>query len=151
MKTREGDLIALAEAGEFDVLVHGCNCQNTMGKGFARIIKERFPEAYQADLKTVKGDRAKLGTYSAERCDRSGRELTIVNAYTQFNWRGKGLKADYDAIRAVFKLIKRDFAGKRIGFPKIGAGLAGGDWEQIASIIQRELDGEDYTLVVFPG
>jgi O-acetyl-ADP-ribose deacetylase (regulator of RNase III) len=39
------------------------------------------------------------------------------------------------------------FAGKRIGYPKIGAGLAGGDWSIIEEIIDRELEGEDHTLV----
>ena len=26
-----GDLFKLAEQGEFDIIVHGCNCFNTMG------------------------------------------------------------------------------------------------------------------------
>lgn len=57
MKKLKGDLIALALEGEFSVIVHGCNCQCAMGKGIAKTIKTRFPEAYQADLKTKKGDR----------------------------------------------------------------------------------------------
>jgi len=32
----------------------------------------------------------------------------------------------------------------------IGAGLAGGDWEIISSIINEELEGEDHTCVVLP-
>ena len=57
--------------------------------------------------------------------------------------------ADYDAIRAVLRHIKDNFSGKKIGYPKIGAGLAGGDWDVIAKIIDQELDGEDHTLVEF--
>ena len=38
---------------------------------------------------------------------------------------------------------------ERLGYPKIGAGLAGGDWPRIAAIIDRELAGEDHTLVEF--
>jgi O-acetyl-ADP-ribose deacetylase (regulator of RNase III) len=59
------------------------------------------------------------------------------------------MKADYDAIRSVFKKIKSNFSGKRIGYPKIGAGLAGGDWDQISKIIDEELIDEDHTLVEF--
>ena len=33
LKHATGDLLALAEAGEFDVILHGCNCFNTMGGG----------------------------------------------------------------------------------------------------------------------
>ena len=37
----------------------------------------------------------------------------------------------------------------RIGFPKIGAGLAKGDWKLIAQIIDAELAEEDHTLVEY--
>ena len=60
MKTIAGDLLALALDGRFDVIVHGCNCQCQMGKGIAASIKKQFPEAYDADLKTAKADRAKI-------------------------------------------------------------------------------------------
>ena len=42
-------------------------------------------------------------------------------------------------------------AGKRIGLPRIGAGLAGGDWPTIRAIVDEELAGEDVTLVEFAG
>ena len=149
MKTVYGDLLTLAVAGDFDVIIHGCNCQNTMGAGIAKSIKLQFPAAYDADLATEKDSRDKLGTYSSATVDSDGRELTVVNAYTQFDWRGRGIKADYDAIRSVFAKIKTDFAGKRIGYPLIGAGLAGGDWGLISQIITEELDGENHTLVKY--
>ena len=45
----------------------------------------------------------------------------------------------------------RRFDGQRIGYPRIGAGLAGGDWSEIAGIIGEELEGQDHTLVEFDG
>lgn len=36
MKTMLGDLLSLAIDGRFDVIVHGCNCQCTMGAGIAQ-------------------------------------------------------------------------------------------------------------------
>jgi O-acetyl-ADP-ribose deacetylase (regulator of RNase III) len=72
-----------------------------------------------------------------------------LNAYTQFHWRGAGVKADYEAIREVMKSVKSRFPGKRIAYPKIGAGLAGGDWDIIRSILNEELAGEDHTYVEF--
>jgi O-acetyl-ADP-ribose deacetylase (regulator of RNase III) len=149
MKVTRGDLLQLALAGEFDVIVHGCNCQCQMGKGIALSIKQRFPEAYEADLRTPKGDRAKLGTISFAEIDCPPARFVIVNAYTQFHWRGDGVLVDYDAIRSAFRVIKQQFSGRRIGYPKIGAGLAHGDWSVIALIIDEELVGEDHTLVEF--
>lgn len=149
MKTIQGDLLKLATQGVFEVIVHGCNCHHQMGAGIAKSIRAAFPAAYDADLKTEKGSRDKLGTYSSARIDLHDHALTVVNAYTQFHWRGPGVKADYDAIRAVFSRISQDFDGQRIGYPMLGAGLAGGDWQTIAAIIDEQLAGQDHTLVIY--
>jgi O-acetyl-ADP-ribose deacetylase (regulator of RNase III) len=147
MKTEKGDLIQKASAGEFDVVVHGCNCFCTMGAGIAKTIKQIFPAAYQADLATEAGDKTKLGSYSAATVEAGGKPLVIVNAYTQYNWRGAGVLADYKAIRQVFGQVKQNYAGRRIGYPAIGAGLAKGDWAIISIIIDEELAGEDHVFV----
>ena len=149
MNIIHGDLLRLALDGRFDVIVHGCNCQCAMGKGIALSIKQQFPEAYAADLATPKGDRSKLGTFSRAEILRPPASFTVVNAYTQFHWRGDGVLVDYDAIRSAFRRIKEEFTGRRIGYPRIGAGLARGDWSIIAGIIDQELAGEDHTLVEF--
>lgn len=36
-----------------------------------------------------------------------------------------------------------------MGYPAIGAGLGGGDWQVIEKIIQEALAGEDHTFVKF--
>ena len=149
MQIIEGDLIALAKAGEFDVIIHGCNCQCQMGKGIALTIKKQFPEVYAADCATEKGDKKKLGTYSFTEVSVNDTKFSIINAYTQFHWRGNGVKADYEAIRKVFKSIKNKFPNKSIGYPLIGAGLAGGNWGEISQIINEELKGENHFLVKF--
>jgi O-acetyl-ADP-ribose deacetylase (regulator of RNase III) len=138
MKVIFGNLLTLAEQGHFDTIVHGCNCLNAMGRGIALTIKNQFPEAYAADCTTVRGDRNKLGTYSYATVQRNGHTFTIVNAYTQYDYRPKtsGINADYQAIQS-------------IGMPLIGAGLAKGDWALIQHIILKELAGEDITVVVF--
>lgn len=149
MRKIKGDLIELAIDGEFDLIIHGCNCFCTMGAGIAKTIKLEFPEAYKADLKTEKGNKSKLGTISFAETKTHNGKLIVVNGYTQFNWRGSGKKADYDAIRNVFRKVKEKFSGLRIGYPAIGAGLAGGDWNIIAEIIEEELNGENHTFVEY--
>jgi O-acetyl-ADP-ribose deacetylase (regulator of RNase III) len=149
MKKLQGDLIKLALNGEFDLIVHGCNCFCTMGAGIAKGIKLQFPEAYAADLDTRYGDKDKLGTVSWAKAKAYKGELIVVNAYTQYEFQGQSPLVDYDAIRTSFAQIKDKFPGLRIGYPLIGSGLAGGDWEKISQIIEEELDGEDHTLVVF--
>jgi ribA/ribD-fused uncharacterized protein len=149
MKTVQGDLLALALVGHFDVIVHGCNCQCRMRRGIAAAISTQFPEAEAADASTTPGDDTKLGTFTRADIRRGNAAFVVVNAYTQFHWRGKGVLANYDAIRRTFRAIKSAFSGKRIGYPRLGAGLAGGDWATIEAIICEELAGEDHTLVEF--
>jgi len=149
MKTVKGDLIELAKKGNFDLIIHGCNCFCTMGAGIANTIKREFPEAYKADLETVKADKSKLGEISWAKSLTENGELIIVNGYTQYNWKGSGRKADYKAIREVFKKVKEKFTGLRIGYPAIGAGLAKGNWQTISEIIEEELENEDHTFVEF--
>ena len=144
MKYLTGNLITMALNGEFDVIVHGCNCHNRMKSGFAKELVERIPEAEAADNKTIHGDEDKLGNYSMA----IKGNLFVVNAYTQYRYGTDQVQVDYGAMRDVFKLIKRDFSGKRIGFPLIGCGLAGGDWNKVSAIIDDVLVGENYTCVV---
>lgn len=149
MKTIKGDLVQLAQEGKFDVIVHGCNCQCRMARGIAATIKQHFPEAEAADLATEKGSRSKLGDFSQADIVRGNLKFSVINAYTQFDWNGNGVLADYEAIRQVMKSLKARFAGLRIGYPKIGAGLAGGDWTTIEAIIREELSGTDHTCVEY--
>jgi O-acetyl-ADP-ribose deacetylase (regulator of RNase III) len=148
MRTIKGDLVELAALGEFNVIVHGCNCFNTMGAGVALQIATRFPEACVADQLTRIGDKSKLGKYTIAMVRGDyGDALTIVNGYTQYAYGLGGPHVEYDAVRSVFGTAVYNLAcmsdNIRIGIPMIGAGLGGGDWERINTIIEEELDGFD--------
>lgn len=148
MKTIKGDLIKLAQAGEFDVIVHGCNCFHTMGAGIAKQIRLAFPHAYDIDRETNYGDPDKLGRISST-FRKDG--LVIVNAYTQFA-PGKEVSKDlYANIENCFRLIKNLYYGQKIGVPWIGAGIAGGDWNKIYEIISRVMIDQDITAVEYQG
>ena len=151
----DGDLLKLAKEGKFDVIVHGANCFCTMGSGIAKQIREEFPQAYAADRKTKQGDIQKLGCFTSATANQNSslpndgysQQFQIVNAYTQYNYGTDSRKADYDAIRLVMRKISHTYKGYRIGMPKIGAGLAGGDWSIIEKIIDEELKDCDVTIV----
>src|SRR5438128_4657813 len=166
MKHIKGNLVTLFGQGYFDVSVHGCNCCNNMGDGIAKEIRDIFPEAYKADLATIKFDFRKLGSYTyadvwRDQVTSEGEERvllgTIINAYTQGHWYGVGKDGgplcDYDAVRSVFKKLKKWYGhkGLHFGVPAIGAGRAGGDWNIISKIIDEELFDEDVTFVEFDG
>ena len=121
--------------GTEDIIVHGCNCKCVMGAGIARQVQRLYPMAHLADVKTLWGDKSKLGNYSSARGD-DGK--LIINAYTQFNYTRHDVDVDYDAIREVMRKINNDFPEPySIAMPKIGCGLAGGDWNIISKILEE--------------
>lgn len=148
-----GDLLKLAIEGNFDVICHQANCYHTMGSGIAKQIREQFPEAYQADLATIKGDSSKLGTYSFAKVTRGSFSFIVANLYGQHSF-GRGIQTNYTALRGCFKKLKETYGNKklRFGIPyKIASNLAGGDWKIVSKIIEEELSEENVTLVEFNG
>lgn len=149
MEITKGDLIKKAINGEFDVIIHSANCFCTMGGGIAKQIKKELPEAYEVDCNTIQGDLDKLGTCSYAKIKRGNNNFIVVNAYGQYYYSTNKMQTNYVAIKSCMKWVKENFSGKKIGIPKIGAGLGGGNWEKIFKIINEELANEDVTLVLW--
>ena len=153
LKHTKGNLLDLAEAGEFDIVVQGCNCFNTMGGGIAREIRERYPVAASVDMETVKGDYRKLGNWTE--CDAGEKNrFTVINAYTQYNMSQGTDVFEYTAFQLILEKLTFAYPGKRIGLPYIGMGLAGGDKDTIIPMIEWfaervALEGGTVTLVEF--
>jgi O-acetyl-ADP-ribose deacetylase (regulator of RNase III) len=146
IKFVQGDLIQLIKDGCFDVVVHGCNCFNTMNSGIAKQLRETWPQIYMADCKTIKGDERKLGTWS--KVYLTEEDCFILNMYTQYRYGYSGkLYANYDAIRSGMRKLASEIGEYKIGMPKIGSGKAGGNWDIILSIIEAELGHCDVTIV----
>lgn len=149
----KGDLIALAREYEYEAIAHGCNCLCTMGSGIAPMIRQAFPAAWEADQLTVRGDRDKLGSYSVGYDE--DYDLHVFNLYTQYDYFGRkqGRRdVDYNAVTSAFAAMN-DWCKAReitlVGIPKIGAGLAGGDWEIIKERINAATPDLDIELVEY--
>ena len=140
----KGDLFQPFAKKEFDLMVHGCNCFHSFGKGFAAIVKHKYPQAHTADKKTAKGSRAKMGTYSFAETDHG----TIINLYSQFHYGFGKVNCDVGAIKDGFALLNEQYKGKTVCIPRIGAGLAGGDWSKIKQVIDSVTPDLNITLFI---
>ena len=153
LKYKKGNLLDLAEAGDFDVIVQGCNCFNTMGGGIAREIRERYPVVASVDMVTLRGDYRKLGNWTE--CDAGEtNRFTIINAYTQYNMSQGTDVFEYIAFQLILEKLAFVYPGKRFGLPYIGMGLAGGDKDIIIPMIDMfaervSAEGGTVTLVEF--
>lgn len=145
LKIIQGDLIAEAEAGRFDFIVHGCNCFHAMRSGIAGQLAKRYPQVAHADRQTERGVRNKLGTWSFADIERSdGGTFTVINAYTQFTYSRERDVFEYMAFGqflATFSEFLKEQSQREnrrfhVGFPKIGCGLAGGDEKVIMNMLR---------------
>ena len=138
IKYRLGDLFST----DIELILHGCNSKGVMGSGVAKIVRERYPEAYESyALWCSKGFR--LGQYLAV----PSNNKIIINAVTQQNY-GKAIEqlgpnpvryVSYDAVAEIMHSLSKVYAGSTIAMPTIGAALGGGDWAVISAIIESEL------------
>lgn len=149
----KGNLLAMAAEGQFDVIVHGCNCQANMGGGIAAQIAAKYPDARCADeeyhMYHEEHPVFQLGNATVVSTEDG---FTIVNGYTQLN--GGSGTFSYAALELVLMKTAAQFAGKRIGLPYIGCGIAGGDQNKIVDMfelfaIKAAKDGTTVTLVEF--
>jgi O-acetyl-ADP-ribose deacetylase (regulator of RNase III) len=158
----QGNLITLALEGKFDVITHGCNCFCTMGAGIAPQMAKAFGcDKFKMEQKQLCNNIDKLGCIDFERVQvKDGiilnnyhveaKWVDIVNSYTQFHYGSKfGVPLDYEALTLCLRKINHQFKGKHIGLPKIGSGLAGGDWYKIREIIKKELNDMSVTVVIY--
>ena len=153
IKHVKGDLLKLAEAGEFDAIVQGCNCFCTMGSGIARQIRDQYPGAYKVDQHTMAGDIFKLGNWT----EYDTGKFYIFNAYTQFDFNRPGENKDvfeYTSFELILRKLAHLYGSKNFGFPYIGMGLAGGNKQRIFGLLEwfEELvsaQGGSVTVVEF--
>lgn len=139
-----GDLITLAKDRTFNVIVHGCNCFSKQASGIAaQMVKNFNTDLFPLEEPDQNRDPVqKLGNIDFKYFKEY--ELTVINAYTQYRYGlnhkgGTKNPLDYEALSLCLRKINILFKGYKIGLPKIGSGLAGGDWEVIKNIIKKEL------------
>lgn len=147
--TKKGCLIEGFKAGEVEAIAHQANCMNTMGSGVAKALRAEWPQVYEADCQTIKGDMNKLGTLSMTICEHG----PIFNLYGQYDYgREKGvtytrLEALDEALR-IMRLFIDAGEHKSVGFPKLGAGLGGAKWSDVEALIVKHFAGIDVTIYV---
>lgn len=147
MKHQVGDLLANVNRG---IIVHGCNAQGVMGGGFALQVKNRYPAAYEkykqfVSVKGIRDTKNYLGICVPVQVTPN---LIIVNAITQNHYGTDKRYVDYEAVAQCFESLNTWFPEMDIHYPMIGAGLAGGNWNIIRTIINETLVGREHFLWV---
>jgi hypothetical protein len=146
IKVKKDDIVDLSLSGEFDVVIHCCNCFCTETKGSSFDLFSFFQQAFLADKKTVRGDVYKLGEYSNAIIKKDVvKAFTLYNLYCQF----KPINSfEYTAFGLGLRNISENLKGiEKIGIAK-PEGIYGIDFNIIKSIVSREIGEFDVTIIV---
>lgn len=149
IKYKHGDLLEFTE----DAFGHGCNCMSTMGSGVAKAVRAKWPLMYEiADCKSSMNPQEKLGKYTWIELEEG---KIGYNIYSQFDFRGRNvgkMDLDYGALESGVTGVCLDLVNrekKTLALPKIGAGLAGGDWKVIEGILKRVSDTTEIDITIY--
>lgn len=154
IKYINGDILTANNLPEFVAICHQVNCQGVMGAGLAKQIRDKYPMVYttyrkycldkninppQLSKSPLLGKIQVLypekGTLNPEYY-----HFCIINCFGQNGYGYESVQTDYAAVKECFRKINEVFSGKRVAIPfKFGCGLAGGDWNIVLSLIEKEL------------
>jgi O-acetyl-ADP-ribose deacetylase (regulator of RNase III) len=159
IKVITGNLMDVKEG----IIAHGCNAQGVMGSGVAKLIKDRYEELYLVYRNHYLTHRRMhsslpLGSVSTAKLTQT---LYGANLVTQEKYRGFGNDfsnkrwVSYDAIETSFMTLLDMLDNGKLGnirtisIPMIGAGLGGGDWDVIYSIIENTIKDRNVEVIVY--
>ena len=172
MKFIEGD--ATQPQGEGNkIIIHCCNDIGAWGAGFVMALSNRWPEPEQSYRQWHKDRKYKdnfgfnlngegfLAEIDVDTFELGNaiicqvlHDTFVVNIIGQSGTANPDNQSPvvYDAIRSGVKHVKEyaGFLNASVHMPRMGCGLAGGEWSEIEKIINEELDGIDVTVYDFP-
>ncbi|GED72872.1 Appr-1-p processing protein [Brevibacillus reuszeri] len=141
-----GDLLTASE----DIIGHQVNCKGVMGSGVAKLIKEKYPEAftvYKEKCNEIVDKQELLGICQLVECAEG---KTVANLFGQLKYgRGKEQYTDYAALEKALNELKNRArkANSSIALPfNIGCGLANGSWDVVSKMIEEIYSDYDVTL-----
>ena len=129
-------------------IAHGVNCQNVMGSGVAKALYDKYPEVkkryheYCENMSVYKGVKgADLLGRVCSTTPSNGR--VVFNMFTQeyYGYDGKRY-VNYAAIVKGFEKLVESKLCFTLAIPKIGCGLAGGDWDIVEQLINDTVGGK---------
>lgn len=136
------------------VIVHVCNDVGGWGAGFVLALSRRWKEPEQRYREWHRHDDETPFGLGAVQLVEVEPELWVANLIGQEGVRSRDGRPPvrYDAIRTGLATVA-DFAeekGATLHMPRIGAGLAGGDWATIEKVIEDTVGHLDVTVYDLP-
>lgn len=118
-------------------IAHGCNARGVMGSGVAKALRNRWPKVYESYHRVYIEQGLEVGAVHITTVQS---DKIVCNCITQRYYGHDGERyLSYTGLTNCMRTLNVIIGDSAIAMPKIGAGLAGGDWEIIKGIIESEL------------
>ena len=129
------------------IIAHVCNDQGGWGKGFVLAVSKRWPEpeaAYRA------GGPQALGSLQVVPVELG---VWVANMVAQRGYRSSAnlepLRYDVLEVCLVGVTVAASALGASVHMPRIGTGLAGGSWNHVHALIERNLVAREVPVYVY--
>jgi O-acetyl-ADP-ribose deacetylase (regulator of RNase III) len=141
------------QGGGAKIIAHICNDVGAWGKGFVLALSRRWnqPEAAYRAWHAGKDERSfELGAIQLVQVEPG---LWVANMVAQHGIRKRNSEPPirYDAVGACLQQLAaaaREL-GASVHMPRIGTGLAGGDWSRIERLVQEQLCDQGVDVTVY--
>jgi len=145
-----GDVTKPGEKGP-KIIMHICNDVGAWGRGFVLAVTKRWKEPEEVYRQISSRGDLELGSVQ---CIEVGNKISVVNMIAQKRIRNDTRDKPpirYDALRDCLKAVAilAEEKDATVHAPRIGTGLAGGDWEIIEDIIQEELCNNGIKVFIY--
>ena len=134
------------------IIVHICNDIGKWGRGFVLAVSRRWAEperAYKSSFKT--GAPPRLGDVQFVSVERDVTVANVIGQHGIASRPGGTPPVRYEAIRLGLEAVVERAVGARasVHMPRIGCGLAGGEWAVVEQIVHSTLAKAGVVVFVY--
>lgn len=125
------------------IIAHICNDQGGWGAGFVLALSKKWEEPEKHYREAFAKQVVKTATPN----------IDVVNMVAQHGYKTKDnpLPLSYGTLQVCLSKLRyiATYLHATVHMPRIGCGLAGGDWEKVTQIIKDELCARDIPVFVY--
>lgn len=135
------------------IIAHVCNDIGAWGRGFVLAISKLSPAPERAYRDWYQGRVENDFALGAVQFVRLSPELIVANMIGQHGIRitGDTPPIRYDAVEAALETVGQKALEREasVHLPRIGCGLAGGEWHKIEPLIKQQICAKDVAVFVY--
>ena len=136
-----GDLFA----AHLPAIGHGVNCAGRMARGIAVEFASRWPDMYRYYQDICEGGALHPGDVMPWHAP----GIVVFNLATQEHWRKNAtLEAISRSVQKAMDIAHHEGI-RKLGIPRIGAGLGGLDWADVSAVIKPIAHDHPVALMVY--